>query len=142
MLKQVAQSSTVEQNCDPMFYELIELKIDYTKGEDLPPFILDIYDVDKKMIGADELDYIGRCVVNLEDSAHKFITEDTDTVDLRPEIPKWHPLRYSADSPKAGEILISFIVTEEFDHAWKLPNEQVVMMGIKDDDAVVRFDEY
>ena len=142
MLKQVAKTHTIENNCDPMFYELVELKIDYTKGEDLPPFILDVYDVDKKMVGSDDYDYLGRCVVTLDQCAHKYISEDTDSVDLRPEIPKWHPIRYSTDSPKSGEILLSFIITEEFDHAWKLPNEQVKMMGIKDDSAVVRFDEY
>jgi hypothetical protein len=51
---------------------------------------------------------------------------------MRPLIPKWHPIRYAAGMPKAGEILVSFIITEEFDHAWKLPNESVKMMGITD----------
>ena len=142
MLKQVQQTITVDNNCDPMFYQLLELKIDYTKGEELPPFIFDIYDVDRKIIGDDDLDYIGRAVVHLKDSAHKRVTEDDDSVDLRPEVPKWHPVRFQSDSPKAGEILVSFVLTEEFDHNWKLPNESVKMMGLKDDSAVVRFDEY
>ena len=142
MIKQVQQTETVDNNCDPMFYQLLELKIDYTKGEELPPFIFDIYDVDKKLIGDDELDYIGRAVVHLKDSAHKKISEEDDSVDLRPEVPKWHPVRFQSDSAKAGEILVSFIVTEEFDHNWKLPNESVKMMGMNDDSAVVRFDEY
>ena len=125
-----------------MFYQLLELKIDYTKGEELPPFIFDIYDVDKKLIGDDDLDYIGRSVIHLKDAAHKKINEDDDSVDLKPEVPKWHPIKYCTGSPKSGEILVSFIVCEEFDHNWKLPNESVVMMGLKDDSAVVRFDEF
>ena len=62
-----------------MFYELLELKIDYMKGEDLPPFVFDVYDVDKAFIGDDDTDYMGRCIVRLEDTAHKRITEATDT---------------------------------------------------------------
>ena len=125
-----------------MFYELIELKIDYTKGEDLPPFIFDVYDVDKNILTTDDRDYIGRCIVDLNDAAFKKISEDEDSVDLKPETPKWHPIRYAAGQPKCGEILVSFILTEEFDHDWKLPNDAVKMMGLNDDSAVVRFDEY
>lgn len=46
MKKQVTETECVENNLDPMFYELLELKIDFTKGEDLPPFVFDVYDVD------------------------------------------------------------------------------------------------
>ena len=94
MLDQVIKTEVVENNLDPMFYELKEIKIDYTKGEKLPPFILDVYDVDKKFIGEDERDFLGRCIINIEDSAHKTINEDQDSEDLRPEIPKWHPIRF------------------------------------------------
>ena len=142
MKDQECKTHVVENNCDPMFYELLELKIDYTKGEELPPFVLDVYDVDKKFIGDDELDYIGRCVIHLKDAAHKTISEAEDSVDMKPEVPKWHPIRFDSQSPKCGEILVSFVLTEEFDHDWKVPNDAVKMMGIKDDSAVVRFDEY
>ena len=64
MKANVVESDVVENNCDPMFYELLELKIDYVKGEPLPPFIFDIYDIDKKIIGSDTRDYMGRCVVH------------------------------------------------------------------------------
>ena len=64
MKANVVESDVVENNCDPMFYELLELKIDYVKGEPLPPFIFDIYDIDKKIIGSDTRDYMGHCVVH------------------------------------------------------------------------------
>lgn len=133
-----------------MFYELLELKIDYSRGEPLPPFIFDIYDVDKNTIKSDTRDYMGRCVVNIEDVALKYVaeraTEETqtqgdtarnndpdsneiryegDSVDLKPEVPKWHPVRYATGSPECGQILVSFIITEEFDHDWKKPNDAV-----------------
>ena len=77
-----------------MYYELLELKIDYTRGEELPPFVFDVYDVDKKLIGSDGTDYLGRCVVHLNETAHKKINADTDSENLKPEVPKWHPFRY------------------------------------------------
>ena len=64
MKANVVESDVVENNCDPMFYQLLELKIDYVKDEPLPPFIFDIYDIDKKIIGSDTRDYMGRCVVH------------------------------------------------------------------------------
>ena len=65
---------------------------------------------------------MGRCVVNIEDVAKKYVTmratEETDqgdttrrgpdadgiywesdTYDLKPEVPKWHPIRYAPGSP-------------------------------------------
>ena len=66
MEKSIAESESyvVEDNCDPMYYEILELKIDYIRGEPLPPFIFDVYDIDKKFVGAEDRDYIGRCVVH------------------------------------------------------------------------------
>ena len=93
------------------------------KDEPLPPFIFDIYDVDKKFIGDDERDYIGRCVVHEAEAAYLHVTADTDSVDLKPPVPQWHPIKYSQQSTKAGEILVSFIQPEDFDHEWKLPDE-------------------
>ena len=123
MKKQVCETACIEDNCDPMFYQLLELKIDYTRGEPLPPFILDVYDVDKNIIKSDDRDYMGRCVVNIDDVAKKHVceraTEETnqgdttrrepgeieyvgDSVDLKPEVPKWHPIRYAPGSPECG----------------------------------------
>ena len=125
-----------------MYYELLELKIDYTRGEELPPFVFDVYDVDKALIGSDNTDYLGRCVVHLNETAHKKINADTDSADLKPEVPKWHPFRYKQGAPKCGEILVSFIIPDEFDHDWKTPRDHVKMMAMRDDSAVVKFDEY
>ena len=167
MKAQVCETKCIEDNCDPMFYELLELKVDYTRGEPLPPFIFDIYDVDKNLIKSDTRDYMGRCVVDIDDVAKKYIcekvTEETqggdtarggkpanpdepvyegDKEDLKPEIPKWHPIRYATGQPECGQILVSFVITEEFDHDWKTPNEAVKMMGLEDPTAVVDFSEY
>ena len=106
-----------------MFYQILELKIDYTKDEPMPPFIFDIYDVDKNLIKSDDRDYMGRCIVNIEDVSKKYVreqaTEETnqgdtnrgkepgeivegDSVNLKPEVPKWHSIRYAPGSPECG----------------------------------------
>ena len=61
---------------------------------------------------------------------------------MKPAIPKWHPIRYAPGSPECGQILVSFVITEEFDHDWKTPNDAVKMMGLEDPTAVVDFSEY
>ena len=63
-------------------------------------------------------------------------------MELKPPVPKWHPIKYSQGSAKSGEILVSFIRTEEFDHDWVVPNKAVKMIGINDPSAVVEFAEY
>ena len=66
---------------------------------------------------------MGRCVVDIDDVSKKYVceqaTEETnqgdttrrepgeikyegDSVDLKPEIPKWHPIRYAPGSPECG----------------------------------------
>ena len=70
------------------------------------------------------------------------INEKSDSADLKPPIPKWHPVKYQQNSKKSGEILMSFIQTEEFDHEWVVPTNKVVMVGINDPSAVVEFSEY
>ena len=38
-----------------------------------------------------------------------------------PQIPKWHPLRYTANDEKSGEILVSFSVSDD-DYTYKIPS--------------------
>ncbi len=147
MKKQVTETECVENNLDPMFYELLELKIDFTKGEDLPPFVFDVYDVDRTLIGSDDRDYLGRAIVHLKDIAHSHIVEDDDeetekeitdsqgnvrtikyikdSPDLKPETPKWHPIRYSSGGASSGKILVSMVLTEADDHKWKTHEDHV-----------------
>ena len=82
-----------------MFYELLELKLDFNDPNELPPFIFDVYDVDKKIFGDEDLDYIGRATVYIPPEELMVITEDDDSVNLKPKIPKWYPIRYETGSP-------------------------------------------
>ena len=60
---QVKETAKIENNCDPMFYEVIDLKIDYYDVEEFPPFIFDVYDSDKAFMTKDTRDYLGRAVI-------------------------------------------------------------------------------
>lgn len=87
MLEQLVETQMIENNCDPMFYEVFEINLDFEKGENLPPLIFDVYDIDSALIGSPNRDYMGRAVIDLEKSSHKHITEATDSVDLKPNVP-------------------------------------------------------
>lgn len=102
------RTKMIEDNLNPLFYEAIELSYEANKPEDLPPFLLDIYDWD--MVGGD--DFIARSIIKIEDAA---ITTGDDT----PK-PKWHPMHLSPGSPACGEVLISFAIVED-DHTFKTP---------------------
>lgn len=43
-VEKVAETVVMESNCDPMFYEILDLTIDALADEAMPPFILDVYD--------------------------------------------------------------------------------------------------
>ena len=131
---QVCETICIEDNCDPMYYQTLELVIDYQPREQLPPFIFDVYDVDKSTNKSNDRDYIGRCIVNLEDASKKYVCEsytdrrapgeiayELETVDMKPEAPKWHSIRYAPGSPECGQILVSFAIAKEFDHDWRTP---------------------
>ena len=100
----------MEKNCDPMFYQVLELTIDATINEPLPPFIFDVYDKDSHTLGSDTFDYMGRCLFFMEDASLVVIDEREDAnEDFKIPEPKWHDLKYSQDSPPQGKILISIV---------------------------------
>jgi len=64
----------IEDNLNPLFYSCMELTIEGSKVENLPPFILDVYDYDT--IGGD--DFIARCLIPIKDAALVKDDEDED----------------------------------------------------------------
>ena len=114
------KTQVFENNCHPMFYEVHDLMIDYEIQSGLPPFILDVYDEDKKLMGSDEYDFIGRCVVPLNETNYRVVDPKSEDFNEKPPPPnKWHKLRYSPQSDECGEILVSFLIAKESDHAWE-----------------------
>lgn len=107
----------MQSNCDPMFYEIIELTIDAFDGEAMPPLIFDLYDMDFGMLG-DNTDFMGRAVLFEKDIEMIEIEEGEDDDDFKPPNPKWHDFKYAQDAPPEGKILLSFVKMKEFDAKW------------------------
>jgi hypothetical protein len=51
-----------------MYYQCLELVIE-GKIEELPPFVIDVYDIDKHMIGSDSLDFMCRSIIPVSEAA-------------------------------------------------------------------------
>jgi hypothetical protein len=86
-------------NNNPIFFETLELPVVEAESEnDLPPFVIDIFDKDAISINDD---FIGRSVI--------FINPRTEySRDGTIPDPKWYPVRVKQGSPPQGEILLSF----------------------------------
>ena len=93
----------------------------YSGIDDLPPFVLDIFDKDK--LSSD--DFLGRAVINVKNSAYSESMYDS-------VIPKWHPLKISPTKLSQGDILVSFIILDGI-YKGKIQN------SLKDS---VKFDDY
>lgn len=103
---------------NPLFYEAIELVIEANSIEEMPPFILDVYDYDQ--FGDD---FITRCQIEIEDAAY---SEDDEI-----KRPKWHKCRLKEGAPPCGEILVSFSIVED-DYNFKTPLPYVNLKEIVD----------
>ena len=69
--KNFKKTETIEDNCNPLFYECVELEYEVTKYDDLesyPPFIFDFFDYDDDLFDSKD-DYLCRCIVEPEDCA-------------------------------------------------------------------------
>jgi hypothetical protein len=94
--------------------------------ESYPPFIFDVYDYDDDLFDSSN-DYLARAIIEPEDCAivlekdFKTCTEhgqdrcnycrDERALKEIPLTPRWHPLKFSVDSPTSGEVLVSFSVS-------------------------------
>ena len=68
---EVKKTKVVEDNCNPLFYDTLELEYEVNDPENLesfPPFIFDVYDHDDGLFDS-EPDYLGRAIVEPEDCA-------------------------------------------------------------------------
>lgn len=82
------RTRVVNDTCFPMYYQCIELSIEGSKDE-LPPFVIDVYDVDVNLITKDSRDFMCRSVIKVQDAAVLWVSEKEDDHGKSPE-PKWH----------------------------------------------------
>jgi Ca2+-dependent lipid-binding protein len=66
--KKKAKTPVVEDNCNPIFFETLEIYYDFTKSEEAPPIILNVWDMDNDILDSTD-DFIGRSVIFFKDAA-------------------------------------------------------------------------
>lgn len=64
--KKKKKTRVIYDNCNPIFYETIDLTFEAESIEEIPPIIMDIYDSDGVL---DSDDYISRCMIDMADAA-------------------------------------------------------------------------
>ena len=72
--KTPVQTRCVDDTCYPMFYQCLELNIE-GKIEELPPFVIDVYDVDKKLLGSDSMDYMCRSIIPITEASLQILDD-------------------------------------------------------------------
>lgn len=107
------KTKVIEDNLNPIFYEVRDVWFDCISLELAPPFVFTVYDTDAGLLDASD-DFLGRAVIHLSDinpDSSKLLAEK-ETANIPPN-PKWYGFRSSFDKnvAKSGEICVSFNIT-------------------------------
>ena len=70
-----------------MYYQCLELKISGQTLEELPPFVIDCYDSDKSTFSSDSRDFMGRCLIDINEIEYE-LDPETGKTKLDPETRK------------------------------------------------------
>lgn len=105
-------TSVIWDNVNPLFYEGIDAEYEANKIEEMPPFVIDVYDKDESIIGSDSEDFLSRATLYLKDLKDSCVMaiEDKSKADSIPR-PSWYNLYYKKGGAVSGQILLSFVVT-------------------------------
>jgi len=101
-----------------MFYECISLSIEGDNREEMPPFVFDVYDFDDNVL-VDTQDFMARCVIPVEESSHIIVSKEAGNDNGKPPEPKWHKCYFKQGGAPCGEILVSFVIADDYDYNFK-----------------------
>ncbi len=137
-------TKTIFDNTNPIWYETLELGYEAANINDMPPIVVDTYDMDICTIGSPDLDFLARTVLYARDIRRN--TDDDPPEEEHPDpakpnkpeefklpysensdVPKpvWYPMVYKKGDPTSGEILMSFSIVDD-DYTFRVPNEKKV----------------
>lgn len=108
---------TIFDNVNPIWYETMDLGYEANSIHDLPPIIIDLYDMDVNTITKNSIDFLSRAVLHPSDIEPYSEGNGVPT-------PKWYPLHYKRGGPTAGEVLMSFAIVED-DFKFNTPSHLV-----------------
>jgi hypothetical protein len=79
-------------NVNPIFYQALDLGYEANREEDMPPIIIDLFDMDVNTVTKNSVEFLSRAVLSLEDILPYSTTDAIVT-------PKWYPLRFKKGGP-------------------------------------------
>ncbi len=79
-------------NVNPIFYQALDLGYEANREEDMPPIIIDLFDMDVNTVTKNSVEFLSRAVLSLEDIL-PYSTNDAIVT------PKWYPLRFKKGGP-------------------------------------------
>jgi Ca2+-dependent lipid-binding protein len=91
------KTKVVDDNLNPIFYEVKDLMFDCISLKDAPPLVFSVYDTDASLLDSSD-DFLGRSVIYLTD-----IHPDPEQLIAygnkanTPPLPKWYDMRPSFD---------------------------------------------
>lgn len=105
-------------NVNPLFYEGLDAIYEANCVEELPPVIVDVFDMDENLVGSNSTDFICRATLFVQHLNYS----DGDTIPT----PEWHNLYYKKGGVACGQILLSFAVTaDDYNFKKQLKNLQL-----------------
>lgn len=108
------RTNVIWDNVNPLFYEGLDVVYESNSVEELPPVIVDVFDMDESITG-NTTDFICRALLYVQNLEHS----DGDTIPT----PVWHDLFFKKGGPACGQILLSFaIVADDYNFKKLLPN--------------------
>lgn len=110
------QTEVIEDNCNPLYYQTLELEYevrDIKDPESYPPILMDVYDADNEIFDSTD-DFLGRAQIEPEDLGKmindKWVGEslviqsefERDKAKEIPSVPKWHNLYFQEGEQPCG----------------------------------------
>jgi hypothetical protein len=123
------RTQVIWDNVNPLFYEGVDTVYEINSKEEMPPIIVDVYDKDENIIGSDSEDFLARATLYIQNMKDCVIDayDDPAQADVIPR-PSWHNLYYKKGGAVSGEVLLSFVITQN-DYSFKRTIPQLNMEG-------------
>ena len=110
------KTQVIWDNVNPLFYEGLDAIYEANSQEELPPIIVDLYDKDEAVVGADSEDFLARALIYID----KITFVENDDIPT----PTWHKLYYKSGGATSGEVLLSFAIVRD-DYPFKRTLERL-----------------
>jgi hypothetical protein len=147
-LNNEAKTEVVADNLNPIFYQAIDVTMEFDSIQTAPPIVFRLWDRDESLLDKlggpkyDDDDYLGCTNIKLTDAnivvmgrddkqefrnfSNVVFTQDENILNSIPK-PKWHDVRFGFKDqlPAQGQVLCSFVLAEKDQFLFTTPSEHV-----------------